>query len=259
MNNIKRICHWLAMLLLGISLTGCLELKSHLIVHPAGDADLSVTLDTSRMDEISKGFNSSSEDSMTCPKFLSGKDDFAKWKCEQVAPSKITSQRHYSKEEATSFMEISNGLFGRYYKIVPFGALGPLSTDGTKVDLAGTGKQVAILKSLGAVMTMEFEVPGKIVAMGSVTPAQRSNIQTLDLLDPLVWTDDFRVEAEDSKLELVVGMLVLALLFAAAGYAAKQSKTLPEPSSRRHSKRPLKYTPLRLQHLSLAQGANNRF
>lgn len=228
MINIKRICHWLGMLLLGISLTGCLELNSHLIIHPAGDADLSVTLDASRMDEISKGFNSHSEDSMTCAKFLSGKEDFAKWKCEQVAASKIISQRHYSKEEATSFMEISNGLFGRHYKIVPFGALGPLSTDGTKVDLAGTGKQVAMLKSLGAVMTMEFEVPGKIVAIGNIKPVKSSNIQTIDLLDPLVWTDDFRVEAEDSKLELVVGMLVLALLFAAAGYAAKQSKTLSE-------------------------------
>lgn len=227
MNNIKRICHWLAMLLLGIGLTGCLELNSHLIVHSAGDADLTVSMDTTRMDEMSKGFSNSGQKT-TCESFLKGKEDIAKWKCEQITLSKVTSQRHYSKEEAASFMEISNGLFARHYKIKPLGVLGPLSTDGKKADQAEAAKTVAMLKGFGAVMTMKFEVPGKIVAMGSVTPAQRSNIQTLDLLDPLVWTDDFRVEAEDSKLELVIGMLVLALLVVVVGYAIKQKKTLPD-------------------------------
>ncbi len=227
MNNIKRTCHWLAMLLLAISLTGCLELKSHLIVHPAGDADLTVSMDTTRMDELSKGFSSSGQKT-TCESFLEGKEDIAKWKCEQITPSKVTSQRHYSKEEATSFMEISDGLFARHYKIWPLGALGQLSKDGKKGDQAEAAKTVAMLKGAGAVMTMEFEVPGKIVAIGNIKPVKSSNIQTIDMLDPLVWTDDFRVEAEDSKLELVVGMLVLALMFAAVGYAARQSNTLPE-------------------------------
>lgn len=227
MHQFKRICYWFAILLLGISLTGCLEFNSHLVVHSAGDVDLKVSIDTTRMDEMAKGFTNSGEKT-TCASFLKDKEDIAQWKCEQITPSKITSQRHYSKEEASSFMEISNGLLARHYKIKPLGVLGPLSKDGKKGDPAEGANTIAMLKGFGAVMTMEFEVPGKIVAIGNIKPAKSTNIQTIDLLDPQVWTDDFRVEAEDSKLELVLGMLVLALLVVAAGYAIKQRKMLPD-------------------------------
>jgi hypothetical protein len=227
MHQFKRLCYGFVILLLGISLTGCLELNSHLVVHSAGDADLTVSMDTTRMDEMAKGFTNSGEKT-TCASFLKDKEDIAQWKCEQLTPSKITSQRHYSKEEASSFMEISNGLLARHYKIKPLGVLGPLSKDGKKGDPAEGANTIAMLKGFGAVMTMEFDVPGKIVAIGNIKPAKSTNIQTIDLLDPLVWNEDYRVEAEDSKLELVLGMLVLALLVVVAGYAIKQRKTLPD-------------------------------
>lgn len=86
---------------------------------------------------------------------------------------------------------------------------------------------MAMLKGLGAVMTLELEMPGDIIAVNNTATANHASTHTIDLLDPLVWSKGYSVKAKEWTLFKGVGLMALAILVIAAGYAATSILVLP--------------------------------
>lgn len=228
MNHCKRVLLWFGAMLLSVSLSGCFEVKNHLKVFPSGEAEMVTTVDTSRVDEIGKSFSSSSSPTISCEKLIEKLKRDPKWSCEQTAPSILQARRHYSQDEAAAFMKKSDVLFARTYQVFPSILIGRISEDDKEVTAADTAKVAILYKSMGIAMTLELEMPGEIVAIGNNKPASSSRVQTIDLLDPLVWTDGYSVKSEEWSWVQGLGLVILAALVLAAGFFAKRKASLPE-------------------------------
>lgn len=227
MNNCKRALLWLGTTLLAISLTGCFEVSSKLKVFPSGETEMTSTIDTSRADAIGRSFNDT-DSNISCEKFIEKMKQDPKWHCEQTAPSVIKAQRHYSQEESTLFMEKGSGLFSSNYKVYPAILIGPLSEDSKDASLADKARIAAMYKGLGVVMTLELEMPGEIVAIGNNKPANAAGTLTIDLLDPLVWTEGYSIQSEDRSWVKGIGLAILAVLAIATGFFVRRKSSLPE-------------------------------
>ncbi len=125
-------------------------------------------------------------------------------------------------------MEKSGGLFSHNYKVHPVILIGPLSEDSKDASMADKAKVAAMYKGLGVVMLLELEMPGEIVAIGNNKPGNATSTQTIDLLDPLVWTEGYSIKSEDGSLAQGIGLAILAGLVIAAGIFARRKSSLPE-------------------------------
>ena len=223
----QRAVLWLTMLLLSIGLTGCFDVKSKLKVFPSGEAEMTTTVDTSRADALVSSFKAA-ESNISCEQFVEKVRQDPKWSCEQTGPSSIRARRHYTQAEAATFMEINSGLFSSSYKVYPTTLIGPISEDSKDASLDEKAKVAAMYKGLGVLMMLEVEMPGEITAIGNSKPANNSGALTIDLLDPMVWTDGYSIQSKEGKWAQGLGVVLLAALVVAAGFAARRKTSLPE-------------------------------
>ena len=208
---------------LSVLLSGCLDIKGDLKISSSGEADLKLSIDSSKMEEFSRSMGGKSN-TLNCEDFLKDKPDSALWQCEMLQPAMLQARRHYSTEDAKAFLSVEISPLTKSYRLDP-AQLFINPSQGSNREKQGA--DIAKLKPFGLIFGLDVSFPGNVVLLGQQAPAKSENKISLDFTDPALWASDYRVEARESKVGQLIGMIAIAGLLITGSLWLKRQEDKP--------------------------------
>lgn len=227
-NHFFRGLLWSAIALVSMALSGCLDIKGDLQIHSSGAADVTLQIDASKMAAVASSFAKSSNDGtdkpFNCESFLT-KERKNVWSCEVLSAEVISAKRHFSAIEARPFLSVEGSPWSQKFLFNPARFNNQVHAIGD-VDPVQHVQELQQMKLFGLTMLLDVQFPVNIMRIGDVAPTEEQLRLTIDLMDPAIYQEGYRIEAQGVNRSVWLAFALSVLLIGAGGYVFIRQKRL---------------------------------